>query len=99
MARIKKLEEKVRTMLERYPVTRDDDRKLALAVWCEFYGLDPYTPVRDVLRNEKLPSQESIGRARRKIQEVDETLRGTKYKEKVRMNAQIEFIEYAKGAN
>lgn len=99
MARIKKLEEKVRTMLERYPVTRDDDRLLTLAVWVEFYGLDPYTPVREVLRNRKLPSQESIGRARRKIQEVDESLRGTKYKEKVRMNAQQEFIEYAKGAN
>lgn len=99
MARIKKLEEKVRTMLERYPLTRDDDRLLTLAVWVEFYGLDPYTPIRAVMRNEKLPSQESIGRARRKIQEVDETLRGTKYKEKVRMDAQIEYIEYAKGAN
>lgn len=99
MARIKKLEEKVRTMLERYPLTRDDDRLLTLAVWVEFYNLDPYTPIRAVMRNEKLPSQESIGRARRKIQEVDETLRGTKYKEKVRMDAQIEFIEYAKGAN
>lgn len=97
MSKLLNLEGKVRRVLERYPSTRDDDRLLALAVWCDGFGLDPHAPVRDVMRDKTLPSQESIGRIRRKLQETDETLRGTKYKEKVRLNAQVDYMDYAKG--
>ena len=97
MSKLLNLEAKVRRALEHYPSTRDDDRLLALAVWCDGFNLDPFTPIRDVMRNKSLPSQESIGRIRRKIQEQDESLRGTKYKEKVRLNAQADYMDYAKG--
>ena len=95
MDRLKTLEAKVRKVLENVPRTRDDDRELTIAIWEYFYGVNPYAPVKEVMRNKKLPSPESIGRCRRKIQETDESLRGSKAKEKTRMNEQARFIEYA----
>lgn len=96
MSRLKTLEDKVRAVLERDPKARDDDRILTLDVWTNLYGINPWSPVSEVLRNKDLPSQESLGRVRRKIQETDVSLRGTKAKEDVRMKAQADFIEYAK---
>jgi hypothetical protein len=96
MSRLKTLEDKVRAVLERDPKARDDDRILTLDVWCNLYGINPWSPVSEVLRNKDLPSQESLGRVRRKIQETDVSLRGTKAKEDVRMKAQADYIEYSK---
>ena len=95
MRKLKTLEEKVWIILTEFPKTRDDDRELTLAIWERFYGVSPWSPVHDVMRNKKLPSQESIGRCRRKIQEIDESLRGTRAKEQVRMSEQKKYIEYA----
>ena len=95
MGRLRNLETKVRMTLEAFPKTRDDDRELTLAIWERFYGVSPWTPVHDVMQNKKLPSQESIGRCRRKIQETDESLRGTRAKEQIRMAEQMTFIEYS----
>ena len=95
MDRLKTLEAKVRMVLTNVPRTRDDDRELTLGIWQIFYGVNPYAPVQEVMRNKHLPSQESIGRCRRKIQETDESLRGTKAKEQVRMSEQEKYIEYA----
>ena len=96
MSRLKTLEDKVRAVLERDPKARDDDRILTLDVWTNLYGINPWSPVSEVLRNKDLPSQESLGRVRRKIQETDVSLRGTKAKEDVRMKAQADYIEYSK---
>lgn len=96
MDRLKTLEAKVLAELINKPATRDDDRELALNVWTDFYGVNPWAPVVEVMRRKGLPSQESIGRARRKLQEQDEGLRGSKQKEKIRMAEQERFIEYAK---
>lgn len=95
MGRLNKLEDIVRAILIRYPETRDDDRVLTLSVWTDVYGVNPWSPVSEIMRDKKLPSQESIGRVRRRIQQTDETLRGTKKKEAIRMDAQLDFIEYA----
>ena len=95
MDRLKTLEAKVRLVLERVPRTRDDDRELTLGVWMIFYGVSATAPVKEVMRNKDLPSQESIGRCRRKIQETDESLRGTKAKEQIRMTEQLRYIEYS----
>ncbi len=95
MSRLNSLENKVREVLKRDPKARDDDRILALDLWVNLYGVDPRSSIADVMRNTKLPSQESIGRARRKIQEKDESLRGSKQKEKIRMAMQEEYIAYA----
>lgn len=95
--RLNNLEEMVRETLKRDPKARDDDRILTLDIWVNVFKVNPYAPVKDVMRNKKLPSQESLGRVRRRIQQVDESLRGTKYKEKIRLNAQADYMDYARG--
>ena len=96
MGRFKTLESKVRAELENRPTTRDDDRELTVYVYRDFYGVNPWAPFAAVLGRNDLPSQETIGRARRKLQEHNEELRGSRHKEKIRMAEQGRFIEYAK---
>ena len=98
MGRLDTLEEMVREVLKKDPKARDDDRILTLDVWVNIFKVNPWSPVADVMRNKDLPSQESLGRVRRKIQMKDESLRGSKHKEKVRMDAQADYIAYANGA-
>lgn len=97
MSRLNNLEEMVRETLKRDPKARDDDRILTLDIWVNVFKVNPYAPVKDVMRNKELPSQESLGRVRRRIQQVGESLRGTKYKEKIRLNAQADYMDYARG--
>lgn len=97
MSRLNNLEEMVRETLKRDPKARDDDRILTLDIWVNVFKVNPYAPVKDVMRNKELPSQESLGRVRRRIQQVDESLRGTKYKGKIRLNAQADYMDYARG--
>ena len=94
MTKLETLEKQVRYILASDPTTRDDDRVLTLAVWVNIYNINPWSPVHEVLRDKALPSQESIGRVRRKIQAMDESLRGKRDKE--RIEAQKDFLEYAK---
>lgn len=93
--KLKTLEQMVRAILVSNERARDDDRVLTLAIHTTFYKINPYAPYCDVMKNKSLPSQESIGRCRRKIQETDESLRGSKAKEAIRMDRQMDFIEYA----
>lgn len=95
MAKIKTIEAMVRDALVHDAKARDDDRILTLDVWVNCYKVNPYAPIKEVMRDKTLPSQETIGRARRKIQEKEEELRGTKQKEKIRLERQEEFINYA----
>lgn len=96
MKTLMKLQDKVLEVLVRFPSTRDNDKLLYGAVLAHYYNIPlGSTSVREVLLNDKLPSLESIGRIRRKIQAEHEDLRGTKAKEKVRLNAQADYIEYA----
>ena len=96
MGRLNTLEDMVRAVLKNNHAARDDDRILTLAVWVGVFGISPWAPVSEVMSNKNLPSQESLGRIRRKIQQTDESLRGSKAKEAVRMSAQADYIEYAK---
>lgn len=89
------LEQMVRRELERRPETRDSDRELTLQTWHDYFGVSYWAPVADILRRRDLPSQESLGRIRRKLQEKDESLRGTAEKERVRYNAQKDYLDYA----
>lgn len=89
------LENMTRIVLKEMPATRDEDNELALQIWQKFYGVNPWAPVSEILRNECLPSIESIGRTRRKIQAKEESLRGSAEKEQMRLDAQADFIEYA----
>lgn len=97
MSRLDTLEEMVRAVLMTNPKARDDDRELTLQVWTKIFGINPWAPVVEVMKNKDLPSQESLGRVRRKIQQHDEKLRGSKHKEKIRLDAQVDYIEYAIG--
>ena len=93
--RLYRLEDMVRNVLETNEKARDDDRELTLRVHMNYYGINPYAPYCEVMRNEKIPSQESLGRCRRKIQETEFELRGSKRKEDIRMNEQEAYIDYA----
>lgn len=97
MARLDTLEEMVREVLKKDPKARDDDRILTLDVWCNVFKVNPWSPVAEVMRNKDLPSQESLGRVRRKIQQTEEHLRGSKAKEQARLEAQRDYIDYANG--
>ena len=91
---LKTIEAKVLYELENNPSTRDSDRNLVTAVYMDFYRMTETTPFVDVMFS-KLPNYESIGRARRKIQETREDLRGSKEVEVIRMESQEAYIEYA----
>lgn len=93
--RLYRLEDMVRAILEKNERARDDDRELTLRVHMNYYGINPYAPYCEVMWNEHIPSQESIGRCRRKIQETDFELRGSKRKETIRMEEQEAYIGYA----
>lgn len=67
--------DKVSTILEQYPVTRDSDKLLFLAYLCEHHGLkrkigfQAYDELKKVIMDDKTPTMESIRRVRQKLQE------------------------------
>ena len=73
-----KTKDKVGYLLENYPPLRDDDKKLWLAflnVFCDMKiklenDPNPYLVYKDIILNKDTPSFESLGRVRRKFQEV-----------------------------
>ena len=94
METLYKLEDMIRPALRIYKSTRDSDEKLAVYIYHRYYGVPYDAPFKAVLLDYNLPSIESISRVRRKIQAEDESLRGSKRKEKQRMDAQVDYIEY-----
>lgn len=91
---LKTIEQKVLWELENCPMTRDSDKHLVTMVYMDFYNMTNETPFVDVMLS-KLPNYETIGRARRKIQETREDLRGTGEIERERLANQEAYIEYA----
>ena len=83
---IKALEKVVSEILISHPITKDDDHKLACMVWIKELGGSEI--VRDmcaweflaIFNKHELSNFKSISRCRRKLQELDEGLRGDKYK-------------------
>lgn len=73
--------DKVKRILEERPETRDDDMKLYAIFVHMATGMSPKVGFYEAMYNHfkyDLPSYESITRARRKVQEQVEGLRGTK---------------------
>lgn len=95
--KLKTLESKVLRILEENEYARDDDRTLTLQIHSIYYGVDINTPYWQVMCDDTIPTQESIGRCRRKIQETREDLRGSKAKEIIRMAEQETYLDYARG--
>ena len=92
------IQQMVENVLRQYPGTREDDRELIQTLYGKYYGVDFYKPWGAVIRDKNLPSFESIRRARQKLQENDESLRGSKASEDARLDKQEEYLEYVRGA-
>ena len=82
---MKHLEDIVTDILKRNPKARDNDHILAGTVWIRELGgsdiakeMSLWEFLRMFMSNE-ISNFESIGRCRRKVQELDPELRGTKY--------------------
>ena len=76
---------KVKNLLEEKPEYRDSDLKLLSRIWYEEAGSNQNMNVVAFLtnfRNGKYSKPESITRARRKVQENNEHLRGDKWQER-----------------
>jgi hypothetical protein len=80
----------VETLLRSNAMYRDCDKKLCARIWSHQMGgtnvverISAYDFLVEYTKpNSKLYSQESIGRARRKLQEENPELRGTKYRQR-----------------
>ena len=84
--KIKKVEDRVKDMLESHPPTRDDDMKLYASIISRFYGhyLAEMT-AKELLTSiyhSKVPHFTSILRRRQLLQQKNPELRGEKYEER-----------------
>lgn len=94
--RIAKIHEMVKDVLTKYPETRSDDSILQTKVISDFYGTDYlYQPYIITLQDKHLPSIESVGRARRKCQELYPELCATADVECARGLKEEEYENYA----
>lgn len=93
-----KLDDTVKSVLERYPETRSDDFILVYSVYREINFKDvTIKPFHEIMLYHKqfgLPPFESVTRARRKIQSKHPELANEKTK-KLREKQENEYIKYA----
>lgn len=81
---LKLAKDRVKHLLEKYPITRDDDKKLWLAYLVQYHDLknkmgeDAFNVFKSVLFSKNTCTMESVTRARRKIQEEHTHLAGKK---------------------
>jgi hypothetical protein len=83
------LQEKVEILLTKYPQLRDDDKLLVTKMWffeMKKLNLEPNTAPTNLFFNlyqqGSLTNSDIITRARRKVQEMKEELRGTTWDER-----------------
>lgn len=94
---IKKVGDLVMSLLKNDKRYRDSDKKLSAKIWAIQYGgmeklkeMSAFDFLCEYVKDEtNLISQESIGRARRKIQEENPELRGEKYTKKQEEQADV----------
>lgn len=95
---MKQLEKKVKKILLKNRASRGDDDLLYLLVLKEMdFDISKYK-AEDFIKNYrkmKLPTIESVGRARRKIQSENQTLKPTKENELKRAKCSTSFYEYS----
>ena len=92
---MKNIEAKVKMLLETNPKTRDDDDLLMLE-YCALVGVNVQRPFYAVMQDASTPNRESVTRARRKLQEKHEELRGSKYVQRARKKREEKFREYSR---
>ena len=91
---IKKLEDKIRSILVKHPETRDNDAMLTSFVWMYEMGASKLKSITaweflTLHSRNKLVNARSIRRCRQKIQEHDEDLRGEKWEERQRHSKNV----------
>ena len=82
----------VRKLLLTYPRTRDDDMLLVATYYHNYYPQLVKQTAMDFLKafaNSKLVSSDLITRTRRKLQEHNPELRGSKWKERHQKQAEV----------
>lgn len=85
----------VRAILLENPATRDDDMLLYSAFLAKYMIVHPSETFYEVMataKQRKIPSYESITRARRKVQEKEPLLQGKR--RKARMKEEAEYHDY-----
>lgn len=99
MQNLKTIESKVRAILEKDEEARNDDMVLYLKV-CNGYlkdtGAMPFAEVMSQYRYLGLPSFESVGRTRRKLQAAHPELLGSVRIQKLRAKQERHYRRYAK---
>lgn len=98
MAKLKNVEELVKRVLERNKFSRNDDFYLVVNVYCQINSDVRYKDFGYVMENHKhlkLPSFESITRARRKLQAKYPELRGSEAMTERRYREWQDFRTYA----
>ena len=93
--KIRKIAEKVKTILETNMEARDSNESLYLSYIGELgYGADnTYGEIINAVKTQIIPPISSVARASRKCQQLYPELRGKNYIK--RYNKQMEFIEFA----
>lgn len=94
------IQEMVEQILVSCPETRSSDDLLVDRIYHQFYGINKSTPFHEVMLKRStlgLPAYESIRRARQRLQQNHEFLRGDKRTEELRLKAQEGYLEYARG--
>ena len=99
MDSLKTIEGKVRSILQENEDARNDDMILYLAL-CNLYLKDAGTmPLAEIMTRHKelgLPSFESVGRTRRKLQERHPELLGNVRRQRIRAAGEKAYRKYAK---
>lgn len=95
MGRISKWEKIVKPILEEYPAARSDDRVLYYWILKKM-GFDLSVSISRFLLSEGFPNYETVTRVRRKLQEKYPELSEPSNVQKMRDNAQEEFLDYAR---
>jgi hypothetical protein len=85
----------VKSILENHPDTRDDDFALIYKV-AEHYGLEDcsFGYALKCWKADKMPSFEGITRARRKVQELNPSLRATERVAEIRAEQETEYHDF-----
>ena len=98
MAKVRDVAEVVKAILEKYPATRETDH-LLYAYVLNHYGLSKMTPywvLVQKIQDKAIPSIETVGRARRKAQELYPELQASKPVHEARINETAQYIDFSK---
>ena len=83
------LKRKIRTLLETNLETRDNDNLLISLIWESELNHNNLATFFEDFKNGKHTSSESIRRARQKLQEQNEELRGVTYNDRQRKGHEV----------